>query len=114
MEVYLNLLAILRNNTTMRVGDGSMTSFWKDKWLGHASLKTLFPKIRTRLDATLVHARVRGACRIRSIRSGHFDQSREKKWGRDQFHGRRKLTAAKLSPPSSPWKRIMKRQSLQE
>ncbi|KAH0676997.1 hypothetical protein KY285_024798 [Solanum tuberosum] len=48
---------------------------------------------RTLLDATLLLARVRGACRIRSIRSGYLDQSREKNWGRrDQFHGRRKLT----------------------
>ncbi|KAG5600122.1 hypothetical protein H5410_031492 [Solanum commersonii] len=34
--------------------------------------------LRTRLDATLV----RGACWIRSIRSGRFDQSREKNLGK--------------------------------
>ncbi|WMV10616.1 hypothetical protein MTR67_004001 [Solanum verrucosum] len=37
---------------------------------------------RTRLYATLVRVRVRGACRIRSIRSVHFDQSREKNLGK--------------------------------
>uniref|UniRef100_M1DCI5 Uncharacterized protein n=1 Tax=Solanum tuberosum TaxID=4113 RepID=M1DCI5_SOLTU len=37
---------------------------------------------QTRLDATLVRAWVRGACQIRSIRSGYFDQSQEKKLGK--------------------------------
>ncbi|KAL3368532.1 hypothetical protein AABB24_009406 [Solanum stoloniferum] len=49
-------------------------------------LESSFIGRRTRLDATLVRVRVRGACRIRSIRSGHFDRSREKIWGRkNQF-----------------------------
>jgi len=45
MEVFRILWPFLRNNTTVRVGNGSKTSFWEDKWLGHASLKNLFPEL---------------------------------------------------------------------
>ncbi|WMV25769.1 hypothetical protein MTR67_019154 [Solanum verrucosum] len=38
------LWPFLRNNTAVRVGNGSKTSFWEDNWLGHASLKNLFPE----------------------------------------------------------------------
>jgi len=40
-----NWWTILRNHTTISVGNGNKTIFWKDRWLGNWSLAEKFPDL---------------------------------------------------------------------